>query len=841
MRSVVFQSSFVSGEIDPVLYDRTDLKQTSSAARSLLNWRVLPQGGIAKREGTQYLATVSDSPVDTKLVGWTYSVDESYLVVFVPGAVKIFDVNAGAFVASITNTIWLSADDLALMRHRQILDTMFVVQEWYKPQRILKLAGYSSGQFATVSGSNLVTVTRKFHGLSNGDMIVFASSTTVGGVTISSASTYTVSAVTDNTFKITLASNASSTTTGGSSSLVSWCISSVKLTNVPRVDFSDELSPAASLNQIQRITFVESNNAGVWVPKLTTNATSDSGLAYGVGNGFKFSFNGYNGDIEAPWVVKTDGTPNWDIMIPWIKNALLGPVGNGTLNNFNVLTPVQGTGDVGVGRDSAGQAYVLIEMIGKWAKQELAAIRGIVTGVKPLPLLAVTIEQDPDQKLEDAWSNTRGWPKAVEFFENRLCFGGSTSQPNAFWASVSANYGDFDLGDAHDDEAISRDIDGSSGDGVEHLIGLRSLMVMTSRGEYYQTETPMTPESCTFKQQTSHGSKNVPPAKVDGSVYFVQRNGGAIRRLLYNFQEDSYAADEVTILARHLFKDYKPASIAAVAHPKDGDYLYVALEDGKMAILSVDRSQAVAGWTSWRTTQGRVKSIAAVNDNVYMIVDRYQTSTEGKVCLEVISTGAPLDCQYDVGVTGSPGTVTASGLGWLDKSGTTAASGVIARIDFSDGSAPLIDGNPQIISGVYSKTLTGDYAGKSATRVRIGYRITSTFTPLPVPFDVGMGNMMVRRKRVSRITLDCQETEVGAGGFGVGSYSLTQAKVFGESTPLSTSSMIDGQVSIPILGWSRMPSVGDALQTVTHSYPGTCTIKSIEREVDVTGHLGEEK
>jgi hypothetical protein len=72
--------------------------------------------------------------------------------------------------------------------------------------------------FATTSGSATVTVTATAHGLSVGNLVVFSDATAVGGLTIDKM--YAVVATpTVNTFTITAASNATSTATGGGSTI----------------------------------------------------------------------------------------------------------------------------------------------------------------------------------------------------------------------------------------------------------------------------------------------------------------------------------------------------------------------------------------------------------------------------------------------------------------------------------------------------------------------------------------------------------------------------------------------------------------------------------------------
>ena len=45
------QPSFTSGEITPLLHVRVDLAWYATAVKSLVNFIVLPEGGIARRSG----------------------------------------------------------------------------------------------------------------------------------------------------------------------------------------------------------------------------------------------------------------------------------------------------------------------------------------------------------------------------------------------------------------------------------------------------------------------------------------------------------------------------------------------------------------------------------------------------------------------------------------------------------------------------------------------------------------------------------------------------------------------------------------------------------------------
>src|SRR5690606_30260188 len=44
---------------------------------------------------------------------------------------------------------------------------------------------------------------------------------------------------------------------------------------------------------------------------------------------------------------------------------------------------------------------------------------------------------------EGAWSNRKGWPAAIGFYEDRLFFANTREQPQTLWASASGAYDRF--------------------------------------------------------------------------------------------------------------------------------------------------------------------------------------------------------------------------------------------------------------------------------------------------------------------------------------------------------------------------------------------------------------
>ena len=58
-QTTLLQSSFVSGELSPLLLGRTDLEQYTQGVETGENVMIVPQGGLKRRCGTQHI----DQPV----------------------------------------------------------------------------------------------------------------------------------------------------------------------------------------------------------------------------------------------------------------------------------------------------------------------------------------------------------------------------------------------------------------------------------------------------------------------------------------------------------------------------------------------------------------------------------------------------------------------------------------------------------------------------------------------------------------------------------------------------------------------------------------------------------
>jgi hypothetical protein len=140
------QTSFVAGELSPLMAGRIDNRLFKNGAAKLTNRRLLAQGGTASRPGMPYLATLTpahDAPV--KFWDFTFSGTQAYLCVFSHERLDVFahPIAAGAApAATLTGCPWTTAmiADLWIF---QTDDTMFVFHP-DMPEQVVKRTGATS-------------------------------------------------------------------------------------------------------------------------------------------------------------------------------------------------------------------------------------------------------------------------------------------------------------------------------------------------------------------------------------------------------------------------------------------------------------------------------------------------------------------------------------------------------------------------------------------------------------------------------------------------------------------------------------------------------------------------
>lgn len=139
----LLKSNFSSGELDPELALRTEIKHYYTGAALLDNVFVKPQGGVRRRPGLQFLSDLtSDIASDTavRMAPFEFSVDDTYELIFLHQKIKV--VKDGAVIHTITGTPWTGAQ-VREINWTQSYDTMIVFHRSVAPYSIVRISDTS--------------------------------------------------------------------------------------------------------------------------------------------------------------------------------------------------------------------------------------------------------------------------------------------------------------------------------------------------------------------------------------------------------------------------------------------------------------------------------------------------------------------------------------------------------------------------------------------------------------------------------------------------------------------------------------------------------------------------
>ena len=239
------------------------------------------------------------------------------------------------------------------------------------------------------------------------------------------------------------------------------------------------------------------------------------------------------------------------------------------------------------------------------------------------------------------FTSTKGFPKAVSFFEQRLVFAGTTSFPQTIFASESGLYEEFDVGSSNAADAFIYTIAANRVNVIRWLAPARDLIVGTVGGEFKvgrPTGEPLKPDNVQITQQTTYGGYTTQPIQIGNAVLFVQRQQKKVREFAYRFESDAYLAPDMTLLAEHI----TGKGIVDVDYAQEPDSIYWAVrKDGALLGLTYQREEDVIAWHrhiiggSYKLTFNGASdvtdSVTDSNNNGFVTISNHGLSTGDKV------------------------------------------------------------------------------------------------------------------------------------------------------------------------------------------------------------------
>ena len=451
-----------------------------------------------------------------------------------------------------------------------------------------------------VTQADPAVVTSNSHGYSNGDEVVI---TEVVGMTELNGKRFLVAGVTTNTFELTNKEGVTTDSTGFTT-YVSDGVSNKVF----------EITTPYTTAQLFDIKFAQSADV-MYITHPSHEASKLSRTGHTTWSLDEISFT--NGPFLDSNITTTTFTP-----------ASAG-VGSGVNVTASAITGINGgsgflTTDVGR-QMRIGVGYA-----------EITARTSTTVVVVTITTAIANTTANADWSL-GAFSDTTGHPSCVTFFEQRLIFAGTTSEPQTIFFSKSGDYENMDAnigGTIADDDAIIYTIASNQVNAIRFMTSTRTLIIGTAGGEFTVSgggdNNAVTPTNILIKKQSNHGAANVNAVSVGNATLFLQRAKRKIRELAYNFDVDGYIAPDLTILAEHITE----SGIIEMAYQEEPlAILWCVRTDGELIALTYQREQEVVAWHRhilggvFGTGNAVVESVAVIPTDdseyeLYMIVKR---------------------------------------------------------------------------------------------------------------------------------------------------------------------------------------------------------------------------
>ena len=376
-----------------------------------------------------------------------------------------------------------------------------------------------------------------------------------------------------------------------------------------------------------------------------------------------------------------------------------------------------------------------------------------VTSGNVADVIPMSITQDGSPRTEDVWSAARGYPRQGVFHEGRLWLGGSKSKPQSIFASRAGNYYDFFAEEGEDDEGIFVTIDSRSLTDIVDINPDRGLQVFCKGAEFLVKG--QTPSNIEVVSQTQHGSFNLEAQSFDGATLFVDKNGNTLRQFLFNFGEDAYTSADLSVLSSQLIN--QPVAMATLSGTttEDANWVFLVNADGAGAVLNTMRSQDINGFSRWTPHTGaagnnftrdcRIKTCATAGGYMYQITSRNTGAQTGSVDIEVWNFDHLLDSSEKITITNSGFVPLTQGSRLFGYSVQVLADGdVLAKREVTES------------GGEYGITITsGEMNGFTSRVLEVGLTFDVKVKTMPLNTNPGTrgGQNIMKRKKITNINL----------------------------------------------------------------------------------------
>lgn len=832
--------SLNAGKLTPLIDARSDTEKYSSGCRILDNMIPRIYGPVSRRPGTKYIAEVEDSDIKSKLVPFIYSATIAYDVEFSDQIINVY--YQGTLVDSDITTPYLEADLFAL-QFKQSADVMWIVHPSYAPRKFSRV---SATEFSldTITFNDGPFIER--NDIENDDDVTIA----VTGYTIATA---TAGAKNTGKFTITSSTDISSLfppnqrfyvtgSTGNDEAYTVHDSTTTYLTDYTGTTLTiytnETVADGTDDGQIMvddgtvtltassaTFTTGSSGHAGALfklthkrkkvISKGSATATGIIGEIIDVKGNWSFTTHGnWDGTVE---IQRMEDSTNWETLRAYTsvitdgkgsRNVQKSDIekSNGVQYRIYVSSYTDGTIEADLTVDESTQDSIF----------RISTVAS-TTSATATAVVAAPENTATKRWAEGAWSNVRGWPSAITFFEERAVYGFTNSDAQDIWLSASGDYEKFDDGIEDDDSFAITLPTANRG----RWLGSLEVLAAGTTGEEWRirstaVDEALTPTNFSIKQQSAFGSANIQAAEVNDAIIFVDYVARKVREYTWSDPKQKYVAPDLTALA----EDITDGGITSMAVQKNPDNIiwFTITNSPYLISMTYEREQSVVSFAEHPLGgTGIAESISirpSTNEDVITLTVRRTINGSTVRYIEEMqprSWGSSVSDMFfvDCGIIDTGGSTTISGLDHLNEE--------TVKI--------LGDGAVQANEVVHNGSITIDEA---CDKVIVGLPYTYQVSPMRLDITTGKGTTHGTIRRIAELTISFYNTMNAQYGDGTNTYNIDwrDTEVYGSPPDLFT-----GDKTVTFDGGF---DTEDTL-IISGSDPLPCTIRALIPKIDITG------
>jgi len=657
MSGNLIQYAYITGEMAPQLFARTDFEKYDLGVALAQNWFVDYRGGLASRPGLEFREFIQHDDKETKMFDFVFSPDiaNTYAVLFGNNYIRFIQDGNYTLEADIT--------------------------------------------ISDITNANPGVITATAHGLSNGDFVKLSN---IVGMTELNGRTVEVSAVTTNTFELLDHFAAVLDTTAFTAYSSAGTINRVytipspyntgDLADLRHYQIRDTIRLTRKGYSVKNLTrsgatswaiTEETFENGVTTPGQATSTPETAGTAGAVFGVTAIDINGNESLMSKPTFEELSS--NWSdtagsVLLSWspITGAVkynvyrtlilskgadltagmqfgyvgttfgtdftdnniipdfvrtpptsINPFADNSIERIDVTAAGTGMGKnttitVAGGSGSGFRGIAVVNDAG--ALLAVIVLNGGSGYTAPVTVTFGGGTGTADAVVGPASGND---PAISTTFQQRQIYASSENDPLDLWGSKTGLLSNFDFSNNQvDSDSYNFTIDSRSVQPIRHLLNVRGGLLAFAHNTIWRirgdNQESVTGTSIIVEPQSFLGASNVEPLNIDVDAMYIQSKDNSARLLNFNDFSKQYSGTDISLLSSHLFSAETPIlrmQYASAPHR----LVHCVRSDGIMLVLTIVRDQDVTGWT-WYCTDGRFKDVLTLEeegvDRTYVIVER---------------------------------------------------------------------------------------------------------------------------------------------------------------------------------------------------------------------------